>query len=143
MSVPHSVGYNDITGDGAEQLAKVVLEHTSLTDFCSIPLVSLRENSLTDLDLNCKGVGVPGAIVLSSLMPTATALKSLEYAPSLEPIMRKCQQPLTVLAFCDLPCSQPGWQQPHQRRQGHVGHRPARGRAQAEQLVAEPVVRCL
>ena len=81
--MPYSVGYNDITRDGAEQLAKVVLEHTSLTDFCSIPLVSLRENSITELDLNSKGVGVPGAIVLSSLMPTATALKSLEYAPRL------------------------------------------------------------
>ena len=95
MSVPHSVGFNNITGDGAEQLAKVVLEHTSLTDFCSIPLVSLRENSITDLDLNRKGVGVPGAIVLISLVPTATALKSLKYAASLEPITRKCQQPLT------------------------------------------------
>ena len=75
----HSVGFNSITGDGAEQLAKVVLEHASLTDFCSIPLVSLRENSITELDLSgFKGVGVPGAIVLSNLMPTATALKSLK-----------------------------------------------------------------
>ena len=80
VSVPHSVGSNDITGDGAAQLAKVVLEHTSLTDFCSIPLVSLRENSITDLDLQSKGVGVPGAIVLSSLLTSATALKTLKYA---------------------------------------------------------------
>ena len=80
MSVPHSVGFNNITGDGAEQLAKVVLEHTSLTDFCSIPLVSLRENSITDLDLGDKGVGVPGAIVLSNLLPCATVLKTLKYA---------------------------------------------------------------
>ena len=78
--MPHSVGFNNITGDGAAQLAKVVLEHTSLTDFCSIPLVSLRENSITDLNLQSKGVGVPGAIVLSSLLTSATALKTLKYA---------------------------------------------------------------
>ena len=61
-------------------MAKVVLEHTSLTDFCSIPLVSLRQNTITELDLRGKGVGVPGAIVLSSLLPSATALASLKYA---------------------------------------------------------------
>ena len=100
MSVPHSVGSNDITGDGAEQLAKVVLEHTSLTDFCSIPLVSLRENSITELDLSEKGVGVPGAIVLSSLLPSATALKALKYAATHPARFPYCQQPLSVLAFC-------------------------------------------
>ena len=77
--MPHSVGANGITGDGAEQLAKVVLEHTTLTDFCGIPLVSLRENALTELNLYNKGVGVPGAIVLSSLLPSATTLKTLKY----------------------------------------------------------------
>ena len=88
--MPCSVGFNDITGDGAEALAKVVLESASLTDFCSIPLVSLRENSVTELDLHNKGVGVPGAIVLSSLMPAATALTSLKYALKVEPHVRKC-----------------------------------------------------
>ena len=61
-------------------MAKVVLEHTTLADFCGIPLVSLRENTVTELDLSGKGVGVPGAIVLSSLLPSATALKTLKYA---------------------------------------------------------------
>ena len=75
-----SVGFNDIVGDGAESLAKVVLEHTTLTDFCGIPLVSLRENTLTELDLSYKGVGVAGAIVLSSLLPSATNLNTLKYA---------------------------------------------------------------
>ena len=77
-SVPwcHSVGSNDITGDAAENLAAVVLEH-AMTDFCGIPLVSLRENSITELNLERKGVGVPGAIVLSKLLPSATAITSL------------------------------------------------------------------
>ena len=78
---PRSVCKNDITGDGAENLAKAVLEHPALTSFCEIPLASLRENSLEELDLSGKGVGVPGAIVLSSLLPSASALRSLKCAP--------------------------------------------------------------
>ena len=70
-----NVGNNHIVGDGADFLAKMVLKSASLTDFCGISLVSLRENSVTELDLSKEGIGVPGAIVLSSLMPAA--LKSL------------------------------------------------------------------
>ena len=85
MCVPwcHSVRFNDVTGDAAESLAAVVLEHASMTDFCGIPLASLRENSITELDLKDKGVGVPGALVLSKLLPSATALTALRYASSL------------------------------------------------------------
>ena len=61
-------------------MAKVVLEHTSLTDFCCIPLSSLRQNSITELDLANNAIGVLGAIVLSSLLPAATALSSLKCA---------------------------------------------------------------
>jgi len=81
--VCHSVGFNEITGDAANHLATVVLEHAIMTDFCGIPLASLRENSITELDLPgaiCKGVGVPGAIVLSTLLPSAAALTSLKCA---------------------------------------------------------------
>ena len=77
-----SVGFNSITGDAADNLAKMVLEHTIMTNFCGIPLVTLRENSITELDLEVKGVGVPGAIVLSKLLPAATALASLKCAAS-------------------------------------------------------------
>ena len=76
----HSVGVNNITGDAAGHLAKVVLEHAIMTDFCGIPLVALRENTITELDLPNKGVGVPGAIVLSKLLPSAAALTSLKCA---------------------------------------------------------------
>ena len=76
----HSVGNNNITGDAANHLAKVVLDHAAMTDFCGIPLVSLRENSITELDLENKGVGAPGAIVLSKLLPSAAALTSLKCA---------------------------------------------------------------
>ena len=79
----HSVGFNEITGDAAGHLANVVLEHASMTDFCGIPLVSLRENSITELNLDNKGIGVPGAIVLSKLLPSAVALNSLKCAAAL------------------------------------------------------------
>ena len=92
----HSVGFNDIRGNTAGHLATAVLEHATMTDFCGIPLVSLRENSITELDLCNKGVGEPGAIVLSKLLPSAVALKSLRCAtaPDCSPF---CQHLLTCL----------------------------------------------
>ena len=57
-----------------------MLEHASMTDFCGIPLASLRENSISELVLPGKGIGVPGAIVLSKLLPCAAALTSLKCA---------------------------------------------------------------
>ena len=51
-----------------------------MTDFCGIPLVSFRENSVTELNLESNGVRVPGAIVLSKLLPSAPALTSLKCA---------------------------------------------------------------
>ena len=93
----HSVGHNNITGDAANHLATVVLEHAIMTDFCGIPLASLRENSITELDLEYKGVGVPGVIVLSKLLPSAAALKSLKCA---------CRSP-RVFAFASAPADTP------------------------------------
>ena len=88
--VTRSTGGNDITGDAANQLANMVLEHASMTDFCGIPLVSLRENSITELNLELslkqKDVGVPGAIVLSKLLPTAAALTSLKCAAATQSV---------------------------------------------------------
>ena len=76
----HSVGGNNITGDAANHLATVVLDHAAMTDFCGIPLTSLRENSITELDLAEYIIGLPGAIVLSKLLPSAAALASLKCA---------------------------------------------------------------
>jgi hypothetical protein len=75
----------------------VVLEHATMTDFCGIPLTSLRENSITELDLKYKGVGVPGVIVLSKLLPSAAALKSLKCACAAQKRLLSCQRPLTRL----------------------------------------------
>ena len=61
-------------------LADVVLEHATLTIFCNIPLNSLRENSIEELNLYFKGIGVPGAIVLSKLLLSNHSLKSAKCA---------------------------------------------------------------
>ena len=75
-----SVCKNGITGEGAESLSAVVLEHPTLTMFCEIPLVSMRENTIKELNLNEKGIGVPGAIVLGKLLLSNSSIKSLECA---------------------------------------------------------------
>ena len=67
-----------------------------MTDFCGIPLVSLRENSITELNLEGTGVGVPGAIVLSKLLPSAAAVKSL-----------KCAAAAQAFAFVSAPADTP------------------------------------
>ena len=57
-------------------------EHAAMTELCWIPLASLRKNSITELNLGNKGVGVPGALVLSKLLPSATALRLIKCAAS-------------------------------------------------------------
>ena len=71
-----SVNGNHVIGEAAEQLAKVVLDHSTLTSFGGIPMDALRENKLTELDLNRKDIGVPETLVLAALLPGAIALKS-------------------------------------------------------------------
>jgi Ran GTPase-activating protein (RanGAP) involved in mRNA processing and transport len=68
-----NVSSNNIRGDGAEQLAAAVLRKQSLECFCKIPLKELRANSLTELNLRGKGVGMPGALVLAELLRTGSA----------------------------------------------------------------------
>ena len=46
-----STAYNDISGNGAQQLAAAVLSKPTLEVFSSIPLKELRADSLTTLDL--------------------------------------------------------------------------------------------
>ena len=122
VRVCHSVGFNGITGDAANHLATVVLEHVVMTDFCGIPLASLRENSITELDLNSMAVGVPGAIVLSKLLPSAAALTSLKCACRSQKCLLSCQRPLTRLLVSHHHCSSPHLQslQQQDRRQGRL-----------------------
>ena len=83
-------------GNAGENLAGVVLEHAIMTDFCGIPLASLRENRITELDLQGKGIGEPGALVLSKLLPSAVALKLLKCAAATQSVCI-CSSLLTAL----------------------------------------------
>ena len=58
-----------------------------------------RQANIEKLDLDNKGVGVPGALVLSCLLPASTALKMLKCACLLMTDLIKCQQPLTALCL--------------------------------------------
>ena len=69
-----SVANNNIDGEAAQQLARVVLRSASLEVFSEIPIKKLRADALTKLDL--RGVGVSGALVLSDLLKFSSALKS-------------------------------------------------------------------
>ena len=71
------VGFNNITGDSAQQLATVVLDKLNLEIFCSIPLKELRADSLSELSLRLKHVGVPGALVLAHFICVSKSLTSI------------------------------------------------------------------
>ena len=70
-----STAYNNISGDGAQQLAAAVLAKPTLEVFSGIPLKELRANSLTTLDLNSKGLGVPETTVLADLLRSVSATR--------------------------------------------------------------------
>ena len=65
---------NYIAGDGAAQLAAAVLGNLKIEMFNEIPIKEMRANSLTELDLNGKGVGVEGVMVVAGLIPVMGAL---------------------------------------------------------------------
>ena len=50
----------------------------SMVDFGSIPIKFLRDNSVTDLDLSNKGLGIPEAMVLSGVLVGASSLVTLK-----------------------------------------------------------------
>ena len=63
------VRHNNITGDGAAQLSAAVLGNLKIEMFNEIPIKEMRANSLTELDLNGKWVGVEGGMVVAGLIP--------------------------------------------------------------------------
>ena len=65
---------NYIAGDGAEQLSAAVLGNLKIEMFNGIPIKEMRANSLTELDLNGKGVGVEVCMVVAGLIPVMGGL---------------------------------------------------------------------
>jgi NLR family CARD domain-containing protein 3 len=72
------VRQNNIAGDGAVQLAAAVLGNLKIEIFNKIPIKEMRANSLTELDLKEKYVGVEGGMVVAGLIPVMGALTSLD-----------------------------------------------------------------
>jgi hypothetical protein len=72
------VRQNSIAGDGASQLAAAVLGNLKIEMFNEIPIKEMRANSLTELDLNGKVVGVEGGMVVAGLIPVMGALTNIE-----------------------------------------------------------------
>ena len=68
---------NDL-GEGSDTIAQAVLQHPALEVFCEIPMKQMSEDSLTELNLEYKGIGAHGAIVLSDLLKFSRALTSLD-----------------------------------------------------------------
>jgi hypothetical protein len=68
------VRQNNIAGDGAAHLAAAVLGNLKIEMFNEIPIKQMRANSLTELDLNGKEVGVEGGMVVAGLIPIMGAL---------------------------------------------------------------------
>ena len=68
---------NNIAGDGAAQLAAAVLGNLQIEMFNEIPIKEMRANSLTELDLKGKDVGVEGVLVVAGLIPVMGSLTSL------------------------------------------------------------------
>jgi NLR family CARD domain-containing protein 3 len=71
------IRHNNIAGDGAAQLAAAVLGNLKIEMFNEIPIKEMRANSLTELDLTGKGVGVEGGMVVAGLIPVSGGLTSI------------------------------------------------------------------
>ena len=68
---------NEIGPQVASQLSAAVLGNTKIEVFNGIPIKEMRADSLTELDLNGKGIGVEGGMVVASLLPAMAPLTSV------------------------------------------------------------------
>ena len=69
---------NNIAGDGAAQLSDAVLGNLKIEMFNGIPIKEMRANSITELDLKGKRVGVEGGMVVAGLIPVMVGLTALD-----------------------------------------------------------------
>ena len=61
-----------------------MLDKPKLESFCNIPLKELRMDSLQELNLYDKGVGVPGALVVAHFLHVSASLTSV-WTPAHKP----------------------------------------------------------
>ena len=65
---------NYIAGNGAAQLSAAVLGNLKIEMFNEIPIKKMRANSITELDLKEKRLGVEGGMVVAGLLPVMGSL---------------------------------------------------------------------
>jgi len=68
---------NIIAGDGAAQLSAAVLGNLKIEMFNDIPIKEMRADSFTELNINGKGIGDEGIMVVAGLLPAMASLASL------------------------------------------------------------------
>ena len=68
---------NDIMGDGAAKLSAAVLGNLKIEMFNDIPIKEMHANSITELDLKGKGIGVEGGLVVAGLIPVMGSTTNL------------------------------------------------------------------
>lgn len=68
---------NNISGEGASQISAAVLANTKIEKFNQIPIKEMRADSLTELNLFRKGIGIEGSMVVAGLMPFMGSLTKL------------------------------------------------------------------
>ena len=63
------IRHNNVAGDAASQLSAAVLANTKIEVFNEIPIKEMRTNSLIELNLKRKYIGVVGGMVVAALLP--------------------------------------------------------------------------
>ena len=68
---------NNISGERASQLSAAVVSNLTIVVFNGMPIKEMRANSLTELDLRGKGIGVVGSMVVAGLLQVMASLTSV------------------------------------------------------------------
>ena len=69
---------NDFAGDVAAQLSAAVLGNPKIEMFNEIPIKEMRGDSIAELDLKQKKIGVEGGMVVAALLPALTLLARVD-----------------------------------------------------------------
>ena len=67
-------------GGGSATLAEAVATNEHIVTFCEIPVKRMRDDALTELNLNGRSIGACGAMVVAHLLEFSRALKSADFS---------------------------------------------------------------
>ena len=72
---------NNISGERASQLSAAVVSNLTIVVFNGMPIKEMRANSLTELDLRGKRIGVVGSMVVAGLLQVMPSLTKVRRTP--------------------------------------------------------------